>query len=261
MSRNTREASALRFKPFVVLPGQLARLGACPAAGVFRGPRAEATRQIWWGIMVHRFIEQALLEGRDVALGYISRKYPRALRTCLGIDVERLGALARYEVEVAWARSPVSGQVWRLGPFPDMPTPEEGVYGRADLIFERDGVPHVADFKVGAANIQSPVDHDQLYGLAASLVREAAASEVGVSTVQVEPSGALCWRTITLTRADLAPYEERERTVFLRVLADRVAFAEGGKVPQFVPGTWCAECECAPACPAHGVELQIIRSS
>lgn len=225
---------------------------ACPASGVFYGPKSKPTGAMWYGIFVHRFLEYVTTRGKDAAYKYIrekassgGRSVTAAARCCEKIDVDKI---PMGEAEVALAHDLQTGTVRRLfGPH-DRARPWEA-YGKADLLFhDADGVPHIADYKCGWLDAD-PNTIPQLLGLGASVRIDTGVPAVKLSIVGVESTGALHWRTIMADQPRLEHFEARMRRVNLRVLDDRQKFAEGVN-PDFVPGPHCHQCHCQPVCPA-----------
>ena len=230
----------------------LERLAACPGSGVFRGPPDQPVHPAaWYGIFVHRFLENAQLLGRDGALAALRRKAERApsarraLRTCEGVDVSRLPA---GEVEVAWAEDVQAATSRRLGPGDELDR-ERDSFGKADLVFrDRGGAAHVVDWKTGKTP-EGPATRPQLWGLARSIALATYARVVRMSVVAVRAGGELSWETVEATRDMLDDFGERQRRVHLRVAEARAEW-RAGVVPELVPGDHCRWCNCRALCPA-----------
>lgn len=234
--------------------GGLDRFEACPAVGVFAGPKRPANGAIWYGIFVHRFLEYATSKGADYAIKYITsksgggRSSKAAFETCMKIDI---GSIPMGEAEVALAQDLETDEVRRCyGPH-DRATPYEA-YGKADLIFSDTHV-HVADYKTGWLD-GNPYESSQLLGLACSLRRERKVDEVKGSLVGVAKDGALHWNTGIYTKEALDVFEARMKRVHLRIVSDRRAFEVEGEPPEFNPGAHCKWCSNEAFC----VKKQII---
>lgn len=258
----------LRVVPaeYALLFTDFARLEQCPAAGSLTlegAPKEKPTFPMWRGIFVHRFLEYAALRGREEALAYVSKKKLRGLYAmCAAIDVY---ALPEGRVELGLAYDPSAGTVrevskgrWHV---------EETEWaGRLDLLSEKEGCPHVVDYKTGDISHSNPGLSPQLLGGAlgarALFVDPWGLSPPGaekprgvfVSLAQVARDGEVRWRTAFLGEEELDQFDQRTRHVQLEVLNNRRRIKNGDPV-QFQAGPACPSCELFAVCPATA-ELQ-----
>jgi hypothetical protein len=247
----------LARKDFPIGSAALQELEQCPATGVYVLDATEEERPkphmgMWWGIFLHRFLEYAILHGREYALDYVRPKMAgRIYKTCSKIDVD---ALPKGDPEVPMAHNVIDGTGWRIvgkgakwSKSLDVKTTQ---YGKADLISERYGRPLVVDWKSGNYVSSLPSDSTQLLGLAAAVSGETTAEAVDIALCGVMGDGSLRWRYQTLERSHLDSYAIRAKNVHLRVLEDRVR-ADQGIEPAFVKGPLCDWCDLKPVCKAH----------
>lgn len=218
----------------------------CPASAVYQRSVPEdfdSMPWIWWGIFVHRYLEMAKRQGRNAALAYIARKYKRALKCCMGVDVN---AIPDGDVEVGYAHLSETDRVRRVT-WPERANPLHEAYGKADLLPK--GEVHVVDYKTGGKTYDPRVG--QLLHLAVCRRKElkAESEPAKVSIVGVRSDGALLWRTETVSADEMNRYDHRFRELHLRVLHDRRALAEAQQQPEFKPGEHCGRCHLNTECP------------
>lgn len=232
---------------FAVCSSVLPRLEACPASGCFEPVEPEKPSGAqWFGIGVHLFLHYWTTKGRDEALAYVRRKFKRLVSYCERIDLAAFFALPGLQSEVGFARNVVFDEVRRLR-YPEQPFVDQEVYGKADVLWDDLGAPHVADYKCGLGD-DDPRTHPQLLGLACAVQAETGVDRVRGSLVWLS-DGKPVWRTAHWGKEELAEHAERERLVHHRVVDDRKALALG-VLPAFIPGKHCAWCSCRPSCPA-----------
>lgn len=249
------QLAALRPYDFTFTSASVDLFEACPASGVFAGPKDKPTHGgMWYGIFVHRFLEYVTNRGADHAYAYIRQKKAEgrpgsskvnAANVCERIDVD---SIPPGEAEVSYAQDLASGDARRLWGRFDRARPGEQ-FGRADLMFHQGMTPHVADYKCGV-EAADPNTHPQLLGLACAIRAETAAPEVLTSIIGVLSSGELRWFTVLADRARMDWFEDRMRRVHLRMSGDRAALRDHGVAPPFAPGAHCNGCHAQSVCPA-----------
>ena len=237
-------------KDSAVCSNDMARLEQCPAARVLRRRKdlkEEMHFGMWWGIILHRFLEYATNKGPDAAREYIaSKKWVKLKALCASIDLDQIPP---GRAEVAFAHHALGGTARELfgqWAMKQMDRTQEQ-WGKADLLSEVSERPLVADYKSGEIT-EDPLDNTQMLGLGASVMLAQGVPEVDVALVKVHSSGDMEWNTQTMDAEVLADYETRARRLQLNVIDTRQAVDTGSPVA-FNPGDACCHCEMRTWCP------------
>jgi hypothetical protein len=240
----------------VVASADARRLEQCNAASVYRVHKDHAEKPhggMWWGIILHRFLEYATERGHDAARDYIKgKKWDALKRTCMSIDLD---ALPHGNAEVGYAHNPLESTARRLfgGYAVRQCDKETEQFGKADLSIDaQEGFPRplIGDYKSGDIEGQLPLESTQMLGLGTSRMRAEDLEELDLSLIRVHSSGELDWVTQTMTQAHAAAWENRARRVQLKVIQNRIKAANGVS-PDFRVGENCEYCDLRPVCPEH----------
>jgi len=239
---------------FVVCSRDIARLEQCPATRVYRLDKKLEEKPhagLFWGIILHRFLQYATERGPEAARAYIAtKKWKELIKLCLAIDLD---AIPPGQCEIGYAHNPFDGTARPIfGAFGvNQLNPVNEQWGQADLLADpRPGKPRylLADYKTGVAD-EEPIENTQLLGLGTSAIRALGLDAIDVALVRVFASGQLEWRTQTLTREGAGIWENRARRVHVLVLQERRK-ADKGQRSEFVRGSKCEYCDLRKVCPA-----------
>lgn len=242
-------------KDSVVLSSKVELYEQCPATHAYRLAKELVPKPhtgLFWGILIHRFLEYATERGNEQALDYINtKKWEQLKKTCRNIDLD---ALPSGQAEVGYAHNPSDAEARALfGAFSvnqvDKLTEQ---YGKADMLVPpQEGVDRwtIVDWKSGYKG-EKPLETTQMLGLGASVMLTEDVDSVDLALVKIHGSGALDWHTQTMWRSDMRAWNHRARRIHLTVLENRVR-ADRGDSPDFITGDECGYCELKPACPAH----------
>lgn len=246
-----------KAKNFVLTPHDLGRVEHCPASRVYV-PLVKERPSFgqFWGIFIHKFLEQAHNDGRDSALRYIKRKYNRALAVCSRID---LAALPIGETEVAYIID-TTARTAEVGDY-QQADPCDNFYARADIVYEEDGFPWIADYKSGDAIGVEPTNWQMITlctGLWLTLGRP---DRIGSAIIPIPSTGQIVYRKHIFESHVLSDHLEHLRRTHYEVLETRAELREEGIDPAFVPGPWCEHCDIRAQCEYAAPTLMQIKSS
>ena len=245
-----------RIKNFVLSPNDIERVEACPASRCYVGPKEEMHAGQWYGIFVHRFLEQCITRGRESALAYVrSKRNKGVINVCERLKVDKLPEHGIPELTIAI--NPAEGTAEALE-F-DMTDAELHVVGRSDLVFQnikRESRWHVWDFKTGNKDRSiKPAGNVQLLtnAVGVQLMQEAEDIQASIVTVDSQ-SGELCEESAIYKPKELKRHLHRLKMAHYMTLETRAELVEEGIEPAIAPAAErCFGCRAKAVC--HGAEL------
>lgn len=251
------EIPPLSFANYTLSPHTFVQAEQCPRARVFRGPKQATTHAQWHGISLHLFLQYGLERGRDYALGYIKRKFPRALDFMESVPLDQFpeGIVEPQFILDTAART---SELVEKSQVRALSNPREHVIVRGDLLAEDSGVPWVIDFKSGTENktepstsLQSMLEAVTAYTHMPTKPRLVKASVFNVVRPKAKAPVEVIQRTHVFSSLELEAVLDRVRKVHLTVLETRAEYREEGIEPVPAPGEWCRYCQAADGCDAR----------
>lgn len=245
-----------RIKNFVLSPNDIERVERCEASRVFVGPKEELHAGQWYGIFVHRFLEQCITKGRSAALAYVrSKRNKGVINVCERLKTDSLPEHGIPELTIAI--DPTAGTAEAID-F-DMAEAELHIVGRSDLVFQnltRENRWHVWDFKTGNKDrVIKPEGNVQLLTNAVGLQLLQDAEDVKGSIVTIDSqSGDLCEASTLYKPKELKRHLHRLKMAHYMTMETRAELVEEGIEPSIAPAPErCFQCRAKTVC--HGAAI------
>lgn len=241
---------------YTLSPHTFEQAEACPRARVYRGPKRETGHAQWHGIGLHLFLQYAAERGRDYAIGYVKRKFPRMVPFLSEIDLSVLPQNAHAEPQFILDTQRRESVLVEKGEARGLADPRTHLTVRGDLLAEKDGLPWVIDYKSGKGNathpstsIQSALEAASAYALDQKK-QAVLASVFNIARKAAGEPTMIEQRHHTFAPRELERVLDRARRVHLLVLETRAELRDEGIEPEPLPGAWCRYCHASNACDA-----------
>jgi hypothetical protein len=233
---------------------QLHRAFHCAASEVL--PHFQSTSEVGKnGTTVHRFIETARKDGREVALAQVAEDDAHAF--CEAVPLDQLPAGGTHELALAWDHEADTARALPSVGHRDYgdAKPSEFV-GTADYVGRDGAAVVVLDWKTGHKYLGPAHESRQLRMLALAAARLEEVDEARVGYCFLREDGTYSFSWASFDAFDLAEIADELRDL-VSTLDDAQTAADVRDPADFHEGEWCDYCPAFNSCPA---KMQLARA-